>query len=142
MSEKSDALKLAERLLDEPYCDPDDDLRVLSRQLLRRQEVVERVEKRLAETMDPTRDLIEANRDTILNFHEEAIRRIRKCLTNVMAGPVAADSEATRTQCRLALQVIVSLNLFHPMHGESWCGWPQETDATPPSSSPPLPPEG
>jgi hypothetical protein len=35
MTEKEQAIKLAERLLDEPNADPDDDLRVLSRQLLR-----------------------------------------------------------------------------------------------------------
>jgi hypothetical protein len=34
-SEFDDAIKLAQRLLDEPNCDPDDDLRLLSRQLLR-----------------------------------------------------------------------------------------------------------
>jgi hypothetical protein len=34
-SEKQRAIALADRLLDEPNADPDDDLRVLSRQLLR-----------------------------------------------------------------------------------------------------------
>lgn len=37
-SEREEALLLARRLLNEPNADPDDDLRVLSRQLLRHQE--------------------------------------------------------------------------------------------------------
>lgn len=39
--ERSQALALANRLLDEPNCDPDDDLRVLSRWLTRRHETAE-----------------------------------------------------------------------------------------------------
>lgn len=42
-SELEDAVKLADRLLDVPMADPDDDLRMLSRQLLRRQEAVGRL---------------------------------------------------------------------------------------------------
>lgn len=38
--ERADAIVLAHKLLDEPYCDPDDDLRMLSRQLLRREEYI------------------------------------------------------------------------------------------------------
>lgn len=38
MSEKEEAIALANRLMDEPNADPDDDLRVLSRQLLRAHE--------------------------------------------------------------------------------------------------------
>lgn len=38
IDEQASAVALANRLLDQPYADPDDDLRVLSRQLLRRQE--------------------------------------------------------------------------------------------------------
>lgn len=38
--ERADAIKLANKLLDEPNCDPDDDLRTLARQLLRREEYV------------------------------------------------------------------------------------------------------
>lgn len=39
-SELAEALKLADKLLDVPLADPDDDIRVLSRQLLRQQERV------------------------------------------------------------------------------------------------------
>ena len=38
MSEWDDALALADRLLDEPNADPDDDLRMLARHLLRSEE--------------------------------------------------------------------------------------------------------
>lgn len=43
MFERISAIALANRLMDEPNCDPDDDLRVLSRQLLRRSEEIERL---------------------------------------------------------------------------------------------------
>lgn len=43
MNEKEEAIKLAHRLLDEPNADPDDDLRILSRQLLRAREVLPRI---------------------------------------------------------------------------------------------------
>lgn len=115
MGERTESLKLAERLLNEPNCDPDDDLRVLSRQLIRRAEVIARLEKALQEAQDPHGDLVNANRDVILRFHEDAVRRIRKCLR--------------RGDVPTALLVIERLNQFHPMHGESWKGWPEGSDA-------------
>ena len=39
MSETDDAVKLANRILDRPYADPDDDLATLSRQFLRTREI-------------------------------------------------------------------------------------------------------
>src|SRR5437870_182814 len=78
MGERADTDKLAERLLDEPNADPDDDLRMLSRQLLRRREKIERLEKRLAEISDNTLDLINANRDTILQIHEQGLQKLKK----------------------------------------------------------------
>jgi hypothetical protein len=42
--ERVDAIRLANKLLDEPNADPDDDLRMLSRQFLRRNERVESFE--------------------------------------------------------------------------------------------------
>lgn len=41
MTERDDALKLAHRILDRPHADPDDDLAVLARQLIRARECVE-----------------------------------------------------------------------------------------------------
>jgi hypothetical protein len=41
--ERSQAIDIANRILDEPLCDPDDDLRVLSRQLIRRSEELDYV---------------------------------------------------------------------------------------------------
>lgn len=68
---------------------------------------------------DPMGDLIQANRDQILRMHEEAIRRIKKCLEPI---------KNTVGSAALALKVIEALNVFHPMHCESWCGWPEGTD--------------
>jgi hypothetical protein len=61
MSEFKDTVKLANRLLDEPNCDPDDDLRMLARQFLRGVERVERLQKDLVAMHDPHGDLIAAN---------------------------------------------------------------------------------
>lgn len=44
MTEREQAYLLAEKLLNVPNCDPDDGLRMLSRQLLRCKERLERVE--------------------------------------------------------------------------------------------------
>lgn len=109
MSERTDADRLAKRLLDEPDADPDDDLRMLSRQLLRRREVITRLEKRVASQCNGTLDLINANREAILRVHEEGLRRIRLVLND------ARKIEA----------IIHAVNLFHPMHEESWSGWPE-----------------
>ncbi len=114
MSEQKRAYKLADKLLDEPYCDPDDDLRVLSRQLLRHREAINLLKQELVEPYDSTKDLINANRDIILKKYEEAIQLIRPLLDS--------DDSGAR---RLVIRVIDALNQFHPMHAESWCGWPK-----------------
>lgn len=120
MGELTRAVGLANRLLDEPNADPDDDLRLLSRQLLRRQEVVQRLQDTLAAQYDPTGDLIEANRDIILRKHEEAVSLLRKILDPILIG--------SESQVRQAIKVLDALSIFHPMHGESWPGWPKEGD--------------
>lgn len=66
---------------------------------------------------DPMRDLIESNRDELLRMHEEAIRRVRRCLSR---------GDLTTTWA-----VLDALRLFHPMHGESWTGWPEGSEPTP-----------
>lgn len=60
---------------------------------------------------DPMGDLIQANRDQMLRMHEEAVRRVRRRLE-------AKDIDG-------ALAVLMALNLYHPMHCESWPGWPE-----------------
>ena len=117
-SERIKADRLAERLLNEPNADPDDDLRILSRQLLRRAEVISRLEARLGEMCDGTLDLVHANRDIILKFHEDAIVRIGKCLQRGLANPSAFKFGLAK-ECALAQRVIAALNMFHPMHGET-----------------------
>jgi broad specificity phosphatase PhoE len=133
MSELTDSLKLAQRLLNEPGVDPDDDLRTLSRQLLRRQEVVERLQSELSERYDGTLDLVHANRDSILRIHEEGLRKLAKLVQYVVGSleqsqtgevpPIVIKDVVSHG--RVARAVIEAINSFHPMHGESWSGWPE-----------------
>lgn len=131
MPERKDAIRLAKQLLDEANADPDDDLRMLSRQLLRHVEVVEQLKKDLTDSYDPTGDLIAANRDEILRKHEEAARRVRKQCEYVW-GTLSQTQGAippivlhdVRDHARLALDILQALNLFHPM-ADDWCGWPE-----------------
>lgn len=48
MDERFQVIELANRLLDEPNCDPDDDLRMLSRQFMRGHERTARLQKYIA----------------------------------------------------------------------------------------------
>lgn len=189
MTEYDEAVLLANRVLDRPNADPDDDLAMLSRQFLRQAEAVERLRagirkhmnqrgddrchlddgelyallpegdtrpavdtavtlencrrfiacrqqgreyvsperelerlraeadrlrQELAGSYDPMADLIQANRDATLRQHEEAVSRVRRCLA--------------RGDVPTALQVLDALTLFHPMHGESWRGWPEGSE--------------
>ncbi len=79
---------------------------------------IERLECELHEARsgDPTGDLIHANRDAILDMHKEAIRRI-KALAN--------EHGSSRDTLLDINCVIEALNTFHPMHCESWKGWPK-----------------
>jgi len=124
MSERTDSLRLARKLLDEPNCDPDDDLRVLSRQLLRRVEVVDKLEKHLAASHDPMADMIQANRDIVLKKHEEAIQLIRNCVVEIKKD-IGGHRYATELKVLRIEAILLALSMFHPMHGESWSGWPK-----------------
>ena len=125
MTERQEADALAERLLDVPNADPDDDLRVLSRQLLRRREVIERLEKDLAARCDDTLDMINANRDTILRIHEEGLKRIASIVLESVDKEAKAVNALGAANVMLILKVIEAVQTFHPMHGESWKGWPE-----------------
>lgn len=115
MSERQDAIRLAEKILERPCADPDDDLAMLGRQLLRYVEAVDKLKKEL--TYDPGLDLVHANRDEILRKHEEAALLIRV----VTARPLQ-DAESKLVDIHAILD---ALSLFHPMHTESWKGWPK-----------------
>ena len=69
---------------------------------------------------DPMDDLINANRDELLRMHEEAVRRVRKRLKAALV-----DTEAWSKGIEDALAIFDALSLFHPMHAESWKGWPE-----------------
>lgn len=114
MSERDDAIKLANQVLERPMADPDDDLAILSRQLLRQVETVERLKGDLVAMHDPTADMIHANRDAMLSKHDEAIRLIRDALKHNRHALCGLD--------RIE-EILDALAMFHPMHGESWKGW-------------------
>jgi prephenate dehydrogenase len=59
---------------------------------------------------DPYADLIASNQEAIIRTLREALRRVRAALD---AGDVP-----------LARRVIDAAGLYHPMHPESWAGWP------------------
>jgi uncharacterized protein HemY len=60
---------------------------------------------------DPYADLITANQEAIVRTLREALRRVRAALD---AGDVP-----------LARRVIDAADLYHPMHPESFPGWPE-----------------
>ena len=163
MTEYEETIKLANRILERPNADPDDDLAMLSRQFLRQVEAAERCKKALAGMFrwqaecvnellphplradvrsilgedviegiladkrppyDPYGDLIHANRDQILKMHEEAVRRVQRCLINHRKFNVPEGFDFIG----LAVQILDALNLFHPMHAESWTGWPEGSE--------------
>lgn len=75
MTEQQAAIDLANRLLDEPNSDPDDDLRTLSRQLLRRTEQVA-VNPRAQELFAALLDFLNQwkNRGETTSLHEWHMR--------------------------------------------------------------------
>lgn len=112
MSERREAIQLAKRILDDASLDPDSDESVLARQLLRRIEANETLHQLLRDAQsDPYLDLIHANRDEMLKMRDEAIIRVRKHL---------AMDDVDK-----AIAVLDALSTFHPMHAESWKGWPE-----------------
>ncbi len=125
MTERDEALQLARNLLDEPNADPDDALRMLSRQLLRTNDIVKRQEKALQDVDWDGKaelDLINANRDQILKMHEEAARLIGAKLRWMTANGYQNSYD------EWILKVLDALNTYHPMHCESWCGWPKGSE--------------
>lgn len=60
---------------------------------------------------DPYEDMIAANQRAIMDAHHEAIRRIR--------------TACNRGDLPMVGRILDALNTFHPMHGESWRGWPE-----------------
>jgi hypothetical protein len=67
---------------------------------------------------DPVTDLVraydqhvQANRDQKLKIAQEALSRVRRALD--------------QSSVELARRILDAENLFHPMHGESWKGWPE-----------------
>ncbi len=116
MNEFDETVKLANRIL-ERKTGPDNDHITLSRQFLRQAEIVTRLKADLVAQYDPTADLIHANRDMMLRKHEEAITLIRQVLA------LHSGEKISEVEIRIG-DILDALALFHPMHGESWKGWP------------------
>lgn len=86
------------------------------------QEKVDHLNKQLAslyqeQGMD---DLIQANRDEILRKHQEAVRLIAPLLIMGGSGPETMTKKIAHVG-----EILHALNSFHPMHAESWQGWPK-----------------
>lgn len=74
--------------------------------------------------------LINANRDTILEIHQKALRKVKKQCKYLVVhlGKFPPSFGKDLHDCaKLAIAIIEAANVFHPMHGESWIGWPDET---------------
>ena len=114
---RAHAIAIANRHLANPH-DETGDMAVLSRQFLEACRVIDKQEAAIKDfyknEYDPMADVIQSNRDAILKIHEEAASRIRKCLK--------------RGDLTMAQDVLDALSLFHPMHCESWRGWPEGSD--------------
>ncbi len=118
MTELQESIALANKILDRTNADPDDDLAMLSRQFLRSRESIKRMEKQLKEVDwdgQAQEDLIHANRDTILDIHKEALRRIKSLIAYL----------PNEGKLVLIAEIIKAVNTFHPMHAESWKGFPE-----------------
>ncbi len=116
MSERSDAIKLANELIDDSCASYNEYL--LAKELLRRGEVIDTLTNDLMQLQDPMGDMINANRDSILKKHEEAIQLIANLLQSNI------DDSDLEDEIRAILK---ALSQFHPMHDESWQGWPKES---------------
>lgn len=71
---------------------------------------------------DPYADLIQANRDQMLKMCEDGIARVRRHLA---VGDVDT-----------AVAVLDALRTFHPMHADTWKGWPDDTQSS--TDKPPV----
>jgi hypothetical protein len=114
MSERSQAENIAHEIIANHHQHSDED-RLLARELLRRGDVIKRLQNRIED-----RDLVEANRDAILRVHEEGLRRIRKAVNSFFASDAAISH--VDAICR-------AVAVFHPMYGETWGGWPGDEKA-------------
>ncbi len=129
--EQRNALRVAKQVLDQPAANPTDDLALLAQKVAKQDEAIAKLERALVAQQDPHRDLVNANRDTILAMHEEAIRRLRRCLRRGLgfdSGVPGGLMGGLEVQLKTMIEVFDALDQFHPMH-EDWVGFPKESDA-------------
>lgn len=103
---RKQALKLALSVLENDFKHSQLE-KIFAAELIKSQEIIEKLK-----CGDQMGDLIQANRDQILKIKEEGLRRIEKALK---------ENDAVK-----ALKIIEVINFFHPMHEDSWKGWPDE----------------
>ena len=63
MDERENAIKVAHAVLDQPWRDPDDDISVLARQLLRANEAVDALNAKLSDLYEGRSVIIPSSRD-------------------------------------------------------------------------------
>ena len=90
------------------------------RELMKLKEAYDAMKADYASACDElaTHDLIAANREATRDVNEEAIRRIKTLWG--LSKPVDPMD---------VLAIAQAASGFHPMHTESWCGWPEIHDA-------------
>jgi hypothetical protein len=78
-----------------------------------------------AEQYDPGADLIHANRDAILEIHQDALRRIQRVVNTIEAVEAGFTTTEAHVNARLLRKIVDAAWSFHPMHAESWSGFPE-----------------
>lgn len=77
------SLKAADRFLDEPYSDPDDDIRTISRQFIRSTERMDEVIKMLPDfifsTLQSYKEGLMKEIDEVFNYPCDCVRRQENC---------------------------------------------------------------
>ena len=76
---------------------------------------------------DPMADMINANRDAILEKHNEAVQLIRGQLATALSDKSGLKYTMEKSLLQISA-ILDALLLFHPMYCESWEGWPKPTN--------------
>lgn len=93
----------------------------VGRKIASLEKAVDDLQHDLESRLDPTLDMINANRDSILRIYEKGLRKIQKelCGRNF-------DDPRNELWTRMdhIEKILHAINSFHPMH-EDWIGWPE-----------------
>lgn len=132
--ERADAIRLADMLLDEPWTDPDNDLHVLARQLLRGEERIQALEakyKRLVKFVEEARFVLNAPYEFSLTGTEMTVKRYTGLYSQIEDRPPgayfellepfvrASDYEALEAEVR-AWRILVNGDESKPFEAKPW----------------------